>query len=260
MLIVKIRSEQGSLGKNSGCADAPNIILNKLGKQKVKFSAEEIPVFKNDIIATDESIYRDGKKLLSRKPIFVGGDHSITYALFKAFSETYGRESSALVVFDAHADAMQGINPVSHEDMSRSLVEDGILKKQNLLLIGLRKVWEQEAEWLRENKINIIRAVEIRKNIAKAISKIAEFSKNPEIKHVYTSIDVDVFDPAIMPATGYLEEKGLNENEFFELLDVLLGSKKTKAADFVEYNPQKDSDGKGLGLAVRVIDKFHLFL
>ncbi len=256
MMLVRIASEQGSLGKNLGCAEAPDVILNRLSKQKIKFTAEEIPVFKNDIIATDEGIYKNGKKLLGRKPVFVGGDHSITYALFKAFSETYGREDSARVVFDAHADAMQGINPVSHEDMNRSLVEDGVLKKQNLLLIGLRKVWEQEAEWLREKKINIIRAVEIRKNIAKAISKIAEFSKNPGIKHIYISVDADVFDPSIMPATGYLEEKGLNEKEFFELLDVLLGSKKIKGADFVEYNPQKDIDEKGLGLAVRVINSF----
>ncbi len=255
MLIVKIRSEQGSLGKNSGCAEAPDVILNKLSRQNVKFSAEEIPVFRNDIIATDEGIYRNGKRLLSRKPVFVGGDHSITYALFRAFSETYGRENSALIVFDAHADAMQGINPVSHEDMNRSLVEDGILKKQNLLLIGLRKVWEQEAEWLREKKINIIRAVEIKRNLKDAIAKVDSFSKNPEIKHIYISIDADVFDPAIMPATGYLEEKGLNENEFFELLDVLFGSKKIKAADFVEYNPQKDTNEKGLGLAVNVLNK-----
>src|SRR3989338_9386205 len=73
MLIVKIRSEQGSLGKNSGCAEAPDIILNRLGKQGVKFSAEEIPVFKNDIIATDESIYKGAKRILGKKPVFVGG-------------------------------------------------------------------------------------------------------------------------------------------------------------------------------------------
>ncbi|MBI2530027.1 MAG: arginase family protein [Candidatus Diapherotrites archaeon] len=256
MLIVKIPSEQGSLGKNAGCAEAPDIILDRLSKQKVKFSAEEIPVFENDIIATDESIYKNAKRLLGKKPVFVGGDHSITYALFRAFSEVYGAKNSALVVFDAHADATQVFKPVSHEDMNRMLVEEGILKRQNLLLVGLRKIWEQEAEWLREKKINVIRAVEIRKNIANAVSKIEEFAKNPEIRHIYISVDADVFDPGIMPATGYLEEKGLDENEFFGLLDALLNSKKVKAADFVEYNPKKDIDEKGLGLTVRVLNSF----
>jgi len=255
MLIVKIPSEQGSLGKNSGCAEAPDIILNKLSRQNVKFNIGEIPVFKSDIIATDESIYKNAKKLLGKKPVFVGGDHSITYALFRAFSETYGRENSALVVFDAHADATQIFKPVSHEDMNRVLVEEGILKRQNLLLVGLRKIWEQEAEWLREKKINVVRAVEIRKNIANAISRIGEFAKNPEIKHIYISVDADVFDPEIMPATGYLEEKGLNESEFFTLLDALQKSGKIKAADFVEYNPGKDIDGKGFGLAAAVLNK-----
>src|SRR3989338_153377 len=253
MLIVKIPSEQGSLGKNSGCAEAPDIILNRLGKQNVKFNIGEIPVFENDIIATDESIYKGAKRILGKKPVFIGGDHSITYALFRAFSEVYGAKNSALVVFDAHADATQIFKPVSHEDMNRVLIEEGILKRQNLLLVGLRKIWEQEAEWLREKKINVIRAVEVRKNIENAISRIGEFAKNPEIKSIYISVDADVFDPEIMPATGYLEEKGLNESEFFTLLDALQKSGKIKAADFVEYNPRKDINENGLKVIVKIL-------
>lgn len=254
MRLIKVPSEQGSLGRNRGCRDAPDAIAKALGAE-----AEAVEVVENNIEETDKAICSRAKELFEagEQCIFLGGDHSITYSIFSAFSDVFGKDS-ALVVLDAHADAASFFKPVSHEDMNKVLVEEGKVKKENLLLVGMRKVWPVEKKWLREKKIMVIGADEVKKNFSAVKKNVDSFCKRQ--KNIYLSVDVDVFSPEIMPATGYLEKDGLNEKEFFNLFDALLQSKKVKAADFVEYNPQKDADGRGLELAVRIIDKIHFFL
>ena len=117
MLLVKVPSSQGSLEKNLGCELAPDLLTQ--GLQGV----DEVEVVQNDIVETDKRIYEKALSTFPQKAIFLGGDHSITYSLFKAFSEKF--QNPSLIVFDAHPDAMKGIKPVSHEDMNRELIEDG---------------------------------------------------------------------------------------------------------------------------------------
>lgn len=240
-------SSQGSLDKNKGCELFPKKIFSFYSIKK-----EIIKIKKNDNEETDKQIYLKSKKIFNEKefPFFIGGDHSITYSEFKAFAEKF--ENPALIVFDAHADCAQFFKPVSHEDMNKVLIEEGILKKENLLLIGVRKIYEIEKKWLKEKKIKQITAKEIHNSIEKSKQKLNEFLKNK--KNLFISIDCDVFSPEIMPATGYLEKNGLNEKQFFELLEIILKTKKVKAMDLVEINPLKDIKNKGLNLGKKIIN------
>ena len=54
---------------------------------------------------------------------------------------------------------------------------------------------------------------------------------------VYLTIDVDVFDPAVMPATGTPEPDGLNWRDVTDFLKALTSSKQVVGADFVEFAP-----------------------
>ena len=154
MRIIMVPSSQGSLGKNLGCELAPGILGKGLG-----IMGERVAVVQSDLEETDKAIYAKAKEVFSQneKALFIGGDHSITYSLFKAFSEN--NRNASLVIFDAHADSTKGIKPVSHEDVNRELIDDDLLKPENLLIIGLRKTWENEEEFLREKKIQTINGI-----------------------------------------------------------------------------------------------------
>ena len=107
MDIIKIRSSQGSLGKNLGCEKAPDLVIEKFNEMFLNenyFSSEVnvygVKIYDSNIEKTNESILNEAKKF--DKAIFLGGDHSITYNIFKAFS--YKFRNTGLLIFDAHPD------------------------------------------------------------------------------------------------------------------------------------------------------------
>jgi arginase family enzyme len=247
MKLISIASSQGSLDKNKGCELFPEKIFSEFSLKK-----DFVKIKENNNEETDKRIYLKSKELFKEKEFlfFIGGDHSITYSEFKAFSEL--NENACLIVFDAHADCTQFFKPVSHEDMNKVLIEERILKKENLLLIGVRKIYDIEKKWLKEKKIKLISSKEIHSSIEKTKQQLTEFLKGKE--NIFVSIDCDVFDPKLMPATGYLEENGLNEKQFFELLEIIINSSKIKAMDLVEINPLKDIKNKGFNLGKNIIN------
>jgi agmatinase len=240
MITVKVPSEQGSLQKNIGCALAPDFLVSKLGLE-----AQAVDVVSTDIEETDRRIYAKAKELFNsgELPLFIGGDHSITYPIFSAFSEKFGPKNVSLIVFDAHLDACQSFKPVSHEDMNRVLIEEKKLLPQNLLISDGRAIYPQEVDFL--EKYDIIRT--------KSLEGVRDFVGRA--KNVYLSIDIDAFDPEVAPGTGYLEKDGLSWEDFEKLAGALLESGKVRGADFVEFNPKKDPDRKTFELSQRILKK-----
>ena len=245
MKLLSVPSDQGNLGKNKGCSKAPEQILQ--GKE-----FETIEIVKGNFEETDKAIYKKAKQVLEEgKALFVGGDHSVSYALVKAFSEVSGKKK-ALVVFDAHPDCVQFFKPLSHEDWVQGIVEEELVEKERVLLIGVRKVHEMERDYLKKKGIKVVSALEVKTALQQAKDKLLELVATNE--QVYVSIDIDVFDPSIAAGTGYLEKNGLMEKEFFALLRPLLESGKVKAMDLVEVNPVKDR-GETVELAKRILEK-----
>ncbi len=105
-----------------------------------------------DIVSSVEgrisSIYR-GQKFL-----FLGGDHSITYATFRGLRKASGQEFG-LVYFDAHPDCYEIYdgNPYSHACTVRRLVEEGYVK--DVVMIGIRAATRQQMEFAREKGMKI---------------------------------------------------------------------------------------------------------
>ena len=250
MKVVKVPSEQGSLEKNIGCAKAPDAIVLHLS-----LKADSVKVVPSNIEETDKCIYEKALRLLQedKKPLFLGGDHSITYSTFSAFSKHFGAKNSALIIFDAHADAYQSFKPVSHEDMNRVLIEEKKLLPENLLLVGARKLFKPEREFLEKHSVQAISSEDVALKPFHSLQSIEEFLSSA--KNLYLSIDIDVFDPSIAPGTGYLEEHGLLWKHFEGLLSTVLKRDKLRAADLVEFNPLKDMEGKTLALCGNIIKK-----
>lgn len=251
MKIIKIPFSEGSLGKNIGCEKAPAEIA-KLLKVKTK-DLVEVAV-SSDFEKTQNEIYRTAKKFLNEKCIFLGGDHSITFSTFKAFSET--KRNSALVYFDAHADCMPCCSLHSHEDVITGLFREKKLNRKNLLMLGIRKVYPQETAFVKKKKLQVFHSSDFRRKMKTVLRKVREFAD--EFGNIYVSVDIDAFDPKIAPATGYLVVKGLSRKEFYPAFEVLLKSGKVKAIDLIEVNPEFKGGKKTAELAKEVVKQFIL--
>lgn len=238
MKFVAIKSSQGSLGKNNGTDLAPDLILEGRKKNVLKIPQDNFIELFNVLENADGDF-------------FVGGDHSITYGLFKGFKKKYG--DAGLIVFDAHADCVNNFSPPTHEDFVRVLIEEKIVKPENVLLIGLRNVDPIEMKFIKNKKIKCLFMGDI-KSVDQVIDEIESFSK--KLKSVYLSLDIDVLDSKYAPGTGYPEKNGMKPDFLFTILSRIKIFKNIKRVDLVEVNPIKDKDDKTLDSAKNIIQIF----
>jgi arginase family enzyme len=267
MFIVKVPGING-LGKTIGCEKAGNAILeslkevysNELGKpiDLNLLELEEIHLDNGNLELANRLIYENGLETFEekQKTIFLGGDHSISYSLGRAFLEycRNQKKEPCLIVFDAHPDCMEPIDLEipNHEEWLRALVEKGFPSK-NILLVGVRNSDPQEIEFLSKNRIRIITMNQLLDDLGDTCDIIMEFSNGKEL---YLSLDIDIIDPAFAPATGYLEPGGLTSRQFIYLIQRLNKIKNLRAVDLVEINPEKDANGLTVKLGAKILSEF----
>ena len=265
MFIVKIPAING-LGKTNGCERAGNAVLESLKDihsneagipiDKNLLDLEEIHVDNSNIEEANKLIYKNAFEIFNEKPrtIFIGGDHSISYSLTRAFldycqsgDEGENVKEPCLIVFDSHADCMTAMKEPTHEEWLRKLIEDGF-PAENVMLVGVRNMWKDEIQFLKEKNIRIISMNQLLDDLQDTCDTIMEFSNGKEL---YVSLDIDVVDPSFAPATGYPEPGGLTSREFIYLVQRINKMKNLKAIDLVEINAEKDKE-KYNGITIKL--------
>jgi len=266
MFIVKVPGING-LGKTRGCESAGNTILaelrnisaNEQGKkiELEKIDLEEIHLDNYNLELTSKLIYENAFEAFEAKPriIFLGGDHSVSYSLTRAFLDSCddSGKKACLIVFDAHPDCMKPVDNKfpTHEEWLRGLIEDGFPTK-NILLVGVRNSDIQELAFLRENKIRIISMSQLLEDLNDSCEILMEFANNKEL---YLSLDIDVVDPAFAPSTGYPEPGGISSREILYLIQRINKMKNLRAVDIVEINSEKDATGLTIKLGARILSE-----
>src|SRR3989344_5365977 len=150
-----------------GASDGPDALQKELlGKGLWK----DVKIDEGDFANTLETIRKSAKKEYDKNNfvIGVGGDHSISYGLVKAFLEKH--PEGGLIVFDAHFDCMDNFYPPTHEDWLRVLIENDKFSK--VLLLGARKSHKIEREFAEKNKLAVSRELNLE------LKKILEFLKS----------------------------------------------------------------------------------
>ena len=245
MKIVKV-PRVNALGKK-GPEKMAEKVLAELG-----VDGEEIVVGNDDISEDEERIYSGAKRIFlgGEKVVFVGGDHSVTYPIFKAFKERV--KDAFLIVFDAHADCMPPMKEPTHEEWLRAVIEKKLVVPQNIVLIGARKIEKEERDFLNRNGIKYFGA-------DCDLESVADFvMEKAREKNVYISIDVDVFEPSVAPGVHYAEPDGLMSRDFFYLFRRFLHLPNLKAIDVVEIVPEIDEkyDYRSVKLGVKIVEGF----
>jgi len=262
MFIVKVPGING-LGKTKGCEKAPNAVLEALNEIHSTESGkpidsrlldlEEVHLDNSNVELSNNLIYKNSFKMFEAQPktIFIGGDHSISYSITRGFFDSCqnsGKEP-CLIVFDAHADCMTPMKEPTHEEWLRKLIEDGF-PARNILLVGVRNMWQDEIIFLKEKGIRMISMNQFLGNLQDICDTIMEFSDGKEL---YVSIDIDVVDPGFAPGTGYREPGGLTSRQFIYLIQRINKIKNLKGVDIVEINPEKDRDNLTVKLGAKIL-------
>ncbi|MDO8958045.1 MAG: agmatinase [Deltaproteobacteria bacterium] len=160
-------------------------------------------------------------------PVLIGGEHTVTLGMARAIKEKYPKVS--FLQLDAHADlrdCYEGTS-FSHACVGRRLTELG-----PLVQVGLRSLTREE------------RAFQKKGGVTSFFWHL--LSENPDWEErvcqdlsseVYVTIDLDVLDPAIMPAVGTPEPGGFNWKTLTQLLRRIAREKTVVGFDVVELTP-----------------------
>jgi agmatinase len=239
LAIIGIRHDENS-SFTKGAADAPPQIRaalrsdawnltsengTDLSGDSTFFDAGDIePVAGSDMLTLIEnSIYTligDGLT-----PISLGGDHSITHPIVRAFARKYNNLS--ILHFDAHPDiydSYQG-NRNSHASPFARIMEQKLVKR--LVQVGIRTFTAHQREQVTKFGVETIEM----RNVTSDLQ--LEFDSP-----VYISFDVDALDPAFAPGVSHREPGGLSTRQAIDLIQRLKG--RVVGADIVEFNPRMD--------------------
>jgi len=189
---------------------------------EMKFSGNKESDFKS-ISETASSFLQDKKFLIS-----LGGEHSISFPLYRAFHQKYSDIS--VLQLDAHSDLRYEYEGsiYSHASVMRRIYE----LNRNIVQLGIRSQSIEEAQFIRAEKINTFYAHHIRtKGFEEAVIDAL-------LPNVYLTIDVDFFDPSIMPSTGTPEPGGFFWNETLDFLKRVFSTRNVLGMDVVELSPQ----------------------
>jgi agmatinase len=168
-------------------------------------------------------------------PIVLGGEHSVTIGAVEATaaaSKVAGRSFSVLQV-DAHADTRETYHGSKYNHacvMARAREHGPIVQ------VGIRAIDAAERDGLDEERV--IWAHEIAAARAQADTVWMDRAIDGLVDDVYLTIDLDAFDPSLVPATGTPEPGGLEWYEVNELVRRLVARRRLVGFDVVELLPQ----------------------
>jgi arginase len=217
------------LGRGTiGASNAPKVIFDLIDKNNIKIDKKMLNLeqFNIDInqsikeknIATKKAHLLIEQFVLNKDKflISIGGDHSLTYPIFKSLSK---KNKMSLVLLDAHFDM-------------RSIEEEGIISSGNsfyrilnerlcneMIIFGINENdsndFKKQLNFAKKNNVNIVYIEDLNKQKLKEI--LSNF-KNP----IYLSIDIDVLNEKFAPGVSARNKKGLSEEQFFKVLDLIL--------------------------------------
>jgi agmatinase len=176
-------------------------------------------------------------------PISIGGEHSITSGLIRAFPNNI-----AVLSLDAHLDFRQEYEGEknNHACIIRRISE--YINLKNIVILGVRSAEKHEYESAKKQGLYFKDAFEIHQNNIMDILKDAERHLNN--KKIYLSIDIDVIDPAYAPGSSTPEPFGLLPGEILKIIDFFASG--IIGFDLVEVCPQYDK-GETAILAAKLI-------
>lgn len=233
------------------CGDVPMVFVdNKVALRQLELANKALLSKTNTRAFQGTSIAKDGK--FHPRVLTLGGDHTITLPLLRGVVDIYGPVS--VIHFDSHLDTwkpkawdsdgpwLPGEEiPVTHGSYFWYAANEGLLAPNNSNIhVGIRGALSSWDDYDNDHEVGFVisHADELEeigwKGVVKRIRDTV--GDNP----VYITLDIDVIDPGMAPATGTPEIGGITTREIKKIMQGLSGLK-IVGADIVEVAPGYDT-------------------
>ncbi len=171
------------------------------------------------------SLVRDAKF-----PVMIGGEHTATIGAVKALAKDH--KDLSVFYMDAHHDLRDSYNnsKFNHACVARRLSEFC-----RVVIVGARNLSKEGKSYLPNPNVTVFNVYDILD-----IPNWKEKIKDALTDNVYISIDLDVFDPSVMPAVGAPEPGGMGWYEVLDLVRFVMQYKNIVGMDVMELAPVKD--------------------
>jgi len=171
-------------------------------------------------------------------PIVIGGDHSITYPVLKAFARSF--KPLDVLHFDAHPDLYEDLygDRLSHACPFARILEDGLAS--SVVQVGVRAITAAHRATALKRGVRMIEMKDIQDPLHLRF-----------VNPVYVSFDMDALDPAFAPGVSHHEPGGLTTRQALQVIQSLKG--RIVGLDVVELNPTRDAAAITAAAAFKII-------
>ena len=178
---------------------------------------------------------------------WLGGDHSITLPLLRAYKAHFG-QPLAVIHFDAHCDTWTSHfgEPSGHGTWVYEALQEGLVIPECFVQIGIRSSGQREARDSVAAQGGLIfdarslRGQESPAQLSAMLQAVRERMAAQGHPPCYLSLDIDCLDPAFAPGTGTPEPGGMSTNQVFSILEELVPVLNFVGMDCVEVSPPYD--------------------
>jgi agmatinase len=174
--------------------------------------------------------------------VVVGGEHSVSIGSIRAHAEN--NKDITVLQLDAHSDLRNEYNGSKY---NHACVMARAREACPIVQVGIRSMDSSEKEFVDRGRVFFAEDIHNRTDwINEAVGKLSE--------KIYITIDLDVFDPSIMPSTGTPEPGGLLWYDVLRLLKTVSDKKDIVGFDVVELCPDERNKAPDF-LAAKLIYK-----
>lgn len=224
-----------------GADKGPDAFLNASENMELYDIETETEVYKQGIYLADavtentspeamvDAVHKETKKYIKKNKFVTifGGEHSISIGTIRAFNEMY--PSLTVLQLDAHADLRK---EYEGSKCNHACAVYEASQTTNLIQVGIRSMDVIETTVMDKEKTYFAHEMAIDDTwMDSAVDQMTE--------NVFITIDLDAFDPSIMPSTGTPEPGGLLWYETLEFLKQVFAEKNVVGFDIVELCPNK---------------------
>jgi agmatinase len=184
--------------------------------------------------------------LTDKKLLTLGGEHSISFLPIREYLKIY--PDLLIIHLDAHADLRDGYEGYKYSHASVMFrVSELFGKNHSCLQYGIRSGTKDEFRLMKQRDSRCV-----------SLDILLEFIEKT-VRPIYLTLDLDFFDPSIMPGTGTPEAGGESFENFIKIVKRLRG-KQVVGADCVELAPAIDQTGNSSVFAALVVRELILLL
>jgi agmatinase len=222
--------------------DAEDLSCHDLGDLHVSANTERTLETLEGVI---KSIIDDKKT-----PVTIGGEHTITLGIARGLGDQ--AKKTAIVSFDAHLDLRNeymGLK-LSHTTFMRRINEE--VRPAKIIEVGTRAVCKEELAYAKKTAIDFLTTQQIRRQ-GKNGTATWLGNKLEEYDNIYLSVDMDILDPAYVPAAQNPEADGLETTVLLDMLESICDSR-VVGFDVLEIAPSYDQGVSAIQAAKTIFE------